>query len=63
VKPVIENEFADGADFLNFRNLLLQPSSLGGDAATIGAAALPFDPLFRTGEFSAVLAPEPALTP
>jgi len=62
VKPVIENEFADGADFLNFRNLVLQRSSLAGDAAIIGAAALPFDPLFRSGEFSAVLAPEPAVS-
>jgi glucokinase len=58
-KPVIEREFADGAEFLNFRNLQLRPSSLSGDAAIIGAAALPFAPLFRTGEFSANLPAEP----
>ena len=61
MKPVIEDEFADGEEFLNFRNLVLRPSSLAGDAAIIGAAALPFDPLFRTGEFSAVLAPQPVV--
>ena len=60
VKPVIEREFADGAEFLNFRNLQLRSSSLSGEAATIGVAALPFDRLFRTGEFSALLAAEGA---
>ena len=59
VKPVIEREFADAAEFLNFRNLQLRPSSFSGDAAIIGAAALPFDPLFRTGEFASILTQEP----
>ena len=59
VKAVIQGEFADSAEFLNFRNLQLRPSSFSGDAAIIGAAALPFDPLFRSGEFSSILTADP----
>lgn len=50
VLPVIQDQFADGREFSNFRNLLVRPSALGGQAAIIGAAALPFQSLFKTGE-------------
>jgi len=59
VKAVIQGEFADSDEFFNFRNLQLRPSSFSGDAAIIGAAALPFDPLFRSGEFASILTADP----
>lgn len=55
VAPVIQEQFADGREFLNFRNLRLRPSALGGDAAIIGALALPFNSLFATGESGSTL--------
>lgn len=50
VDAVIRDQFADGREFLNFRNLLLRPSALEGRAAITGAAALPFRPLFEKAQ-------------
>jgi predicted NBD/HSP70 family sugar kinase len=50
VSAAIQGQFADGQEFLNFRNLLLRPSALGGHAAIIGAITLPFAGLFSSGE-------------
>ena len=49
VRPDLRRQFADGNEFVNFRNLLLRPSSLAGEAAIIGAITIPFDPLFTSG--------------
>jgi predicted NBD/HSP70 family sugar kinase len=46
VYAAIRDQFPDGRRFLNFRNLALRPSSLGGEATIIGALTLPFAPLF-----------------
>jgi predicted NBD/HSP70 family sugar kinase len=50
VAPVITDQFADGREFLNFKNLILRPSTLRGQAAILGAAALPFQSLFQSAE-------------
>jgi len=50
VAPLIQAHFADGQEFLNFRNLILRPSALRGAAAIVGAAALPFQSVFAAGE-------------
>lgn len=50
IAPVLYDQFADGREFLNFRNLILRPSALRGQAAMIGAAALPFQWLFAAGD-------------
>lgn len=50
VAPVIADQFADGREFLNFRNLILRPSALRGQAAILGATALPFQSLFVAAE-------------
>jgi predicted NBD/HSP70 family sugar kinase len=50
VLPVIQDQFANGGEFLNFRNLVVRPSALGGEAVIIGATALPFQNLFNTSE-------------
>jgi predicted NBD/HSP70 family sugar kinase len=39
-----------GAEFPNFRSLILRPSALGGQATMMAAAGLPFAGLFSTGE-------------
>ncbi len=52
VSPVILDQFADGREFLNFRNLMVRPSALRGQSAITGAAALPFQPLFDEGRFA-----------
>ncbi len=57
VSPVILDQFADGREFLNFRNLMVRPSALRGQSALIGAAALPFQPVFTQGEFPEQLEP------
>jgi predicted NBD/HSP70 family sugar kinase len=41
-------------ELLNFQDLMLRPSALGGEAATIGAATLPFMRLFSIGERASV---------
>jgi predicted NBD/HSP70 family sugar kinase len=48
VYAAIRDQFPDGRRFLNFRNLALRPSSLGGEATIIGAITLPFAPLFSS---------------
>ena len=50
VAAAIQEQFPDGEEFPNFRDLLLRPSSLGGEATMIAAASLPFASLFSTGE-------------
>jgi len=54
VDTVIREQFADGREFLNFRNLLLRPSALEGQAAITGAAALPFRSLFEKAQHARV---------
>ncbi len=46
VRDAVRDQFPVGSEFLNFRNLTLRPSSLGGEAAIIGAFTLPFATLF-----------------
>lgn len=46
VSAAIREQFPEGPQFLNFRNLTLRPSALGGEASMIGAITLPFTPLF-----------------
>ena len=41
-------------ELLNFQDLMLRPSALGGEAAAIGAATLPFMRLFSVGERASV---------
>jgi predicted NBD/HSP70 family sugar kinase len=54
VDAVVREQFADGREFLNFRNLLLRPSALEGQAAITGAAALPFRTLFEKAQHARV---------
>jgi predicted NBD/HSP70 family sugar kinase len=54
VDTVIRDQFADGREFLNFRNLLLRPSALEGRAAITGAAALSFRSLFEKAQHARV---------
>jgi glucokinase len=46
VSAAIRDQFPEGPPFLNFRNLVLRPSALGGEAAVIGAITLPLAPIF-----------------
>jgi predicted NBD/HSP70 family sugar kinase len=50
VAPRIQSQFAPSEDIVTFRNLVLRPASLSGEASTIGAATLPFRTLFASGE-------------
>jgi predicted NBD/HSP70 family sugar kinase len=53
VSAAIRDQFPEGPLFLNFRNLVLRPSSLVGEAAVIGAITLPFASIFSyDGTFS-----------
>lgn len=53
VGATIRSQFPQDPQILNFRQLLLRPSSLGDEAAMVGAAGLPFDGLFTHGELQA----------
>ncbi len=53
VGPWIAAQFPN-PELLNFQDLMLRPSALGGEAATIGAATLPFIRLFSVGERASV---------
>ncbi|MGE5644254.1 MAG: ROK family transcriptional regulator [Acidobacteriota bacterium] len=46
VSAAIREQFPEGPEFLNFRNLVLRPSALAGEAAIGGAIALPFASMF-----------------
>ena len=46
VSAAIRDQFPEGPLFPNFRNLVLRPSALGGQAAVIGAITLPLAPIF-----------------
>jgi len=48
VSAAIREQFPEGPQFLNFRNLVLRPSALGGEASLIGAITVPFAPLFAS---------------
>jgi predicted NBD/HSP70 family sugar kinase len=50
VSAAIREQFPEGPQFLNFRNLVLRPSALGGEASLIGAITVPFAPLFASEE-------------
>lgn len=50
VAPLIREQFPKREDIRTFRNLVLRPSSLGGEAAIMGAATLPFQGLFNSGD-------------
>ena len=50
VASLIREQFPKGKEIVNFRNLVLRPSSLGGEASIIGAATMPFQSVFTTGE-------------
>lgn len=50
IRPMIESEFPQNPELTAFRRLVLRPSSLGSGGSIIGAAALPFQNLFNSGE-------------
>jgi len=50
VSAAIREQFPEGPQFLNFRNLVLRPSALGGEASLVGAMTVPFAPLFASEE-------------
>jgi predicted NBD/HSP70 family sugar kinase len=54
VGPMLREQFPDGRRFLNFRDLILRPSALRGDATITGAIMLPFASLFSSGERASV---------
>jgi predicted NBD/HSP70 family sugar kinase len=54
VGPVIREQFPRGRQFLSFRNLVMRPSALAGQASLVGAAVLPFHDLFETGELRSI---------
>ena len=54
VAPWIAEQFPDGRELLNFRDLMLRTSALEGEATIIGAVTLPFVRLFATGEQASV---------
>jgi predicted NBD/HSP70 family sugar kinase len=57
VAPWIAEQFPDGRELLNFRDLMLRTSALEGEATIIGAVTLPFVRLFATGEQASVSSP------
>jgi predicted NBD/HSP70 family sugar kinase len=56
--PVLQDQFPKAGDWPAFRSVALRPSALGEDGALIGAASLPFAPLFQTGERGRVGGPQ-----
>jgi predicted NBD/HSP70 family sugar kinase len=52
VSAAIREQFPTGRQFLNFRSLLLRPSSLGGEASILGALALPFLNVFSSEDLT-----------
>ena len=50
IAPLIQDQFPHGKEVVNFQHLTLRPSSLGGETSLIGAATLPFQSLFTSGE-------------
>jgi predicted NBD/HSP70 family sugar kinase len=50
IRPMLESEFPQNPELTGFRHLILRPSSLGNRGSLIGAAALPFQSLFSSGE-------------
>lgn len=54
VSPLIREQFPKREDIRTFRQLVLRPSSLAGEATMMGAATLPFHSLFNSGESSSM---------
>ena len=54
VGPAIREQFPRGREFLGFRNLVMRPSALDGQASLVGAAVLPFRELFHGGELPSI---------
>lgn len=52
VEPLIREQFPKGKEVVSFRNLVLRSSSVGGQASIIGAATMPFQRAFTTGDLS-----------
>ncbi len=50
VAPLIQNQFPARKDVVNFQNLTFRPTCLSDEASLIGAATLPFEGLFTSGE-------------
>lgn len=50
VGPTIRDQFPRGREFLGFRDLVMRPSALAGQASLVGAAVLPLRGLFDSGE-------------
>ena len=48
IEPMIREQLPEGESLAGL-HVLLRPSALGGNAALIGAAALPFNTVFATG--------------
>jgi len=53
IEPIVREQLPDG-DELAGLNVRVRPSALGGDAALIGAATLPFTNVFSTGDYGVV---------
>jgi predicted NBD/HSP70 family sugar kinase len=54
VAKLIREQFPTEKEVVNFRHLIVLPSSLAGHATIIGAATLPFQSLFTSGEVNHV---------
>ena len=50
IAPLLQEQFPNRGDVVNFQNLTLRPACLEGKASLIGAATLPFGGLFASGE-------------
>jgi glucokinase len=53
ISTAIREQFPEGPLFRNFRDLVLRPSALGGQASVIGAITLPLASIFSSGDESA----------
>jgi predicted NBD/HSP70 family sugar kinase len=49
IEPVLLDQMPDGYNLAELK-VMLRPSTLGGEAALIGAATLPLTTIFATGE-------------
>lgn len=52
VAAAIRDQFPKNQEVVNFRHLVLRPSSLGGQATILGAATMPFQSAFTSGELT-----------
>jgi predicted NBD/HSP70 family sugar kinase len=49
IEPLLRQQLPDDSDLWGSRNLLVRPSAFSGEAALIGAAALPLASIFARG--------------